>query len=141
VWNYSTRGLTEPVENCVVMAGDIVRAQANTPRSTTSTSWEKLKEFRVFCNGTVRVRFTDQVANNLDAFIEVRRNGVTVASTGNVYSDTSPKVRNYDVEVSVNDYIQIYGYVESDQTLTIKDAKICYTIFGGEVNSPAVILD
>jgi len=142
IWNYSTRGLTEPVQNVAVMPSDTIRAEANTERSTPSTSYTKLKEFRIFASGVVRIQWEYKGdSNEYIAYTKVYINGTAVSEQYSVKSTTYTK-ESYDVGVNNGDYIQIYCKTNvSEYPCYIRNVKLCYSILGGETSIPIVTLD
>ncbi|MHA1482396.1 MAG: hypothetical protein ACTSQA_03025, partial [Candidatus Heimdallarchaeaceae archaeon] len=128
--------------NTLIMAGDLVRAEANTQRTTNSTSYTKMKEFRVFASGKVRVKWEQcQVAGDGYVYSKIYRNGVAVSGE-NKQTSSNWLGYSYDLDVTNGDYIQVYCKVaDSATTLGIRNVKLCYTVYGGEVASPIVTLD
>jgi len=142
VWEYSTRGLTEPVENAGIFASDRVKAEANTERSTANTSYTKLKEFRIFASGTVRVKWEQKSSESAKTTrAKVYRNGVAI-SEEKTMGTTAYNELTCDIDVESGDYIQIYCRVDdASYTCYIRNAKLCYSISGGETATPIITLD
>jgi len=112
VWEYPTRGITEPVQNVGVIASDLERAFADTERSTSSTSYVKLKEFRVYASGTIRVKWQQKVSDaTKNCFTRVFRNGVAVSGEFK-HNYVSYQSHSYDIGVMEGDYIQLYCKVD-----------------------------
>jgi len=142
VWNYSTRGLTEPVFNSIISANDTIRAEANTERSTNNSDYVKLKEFRVFAPGTVRLKWDHRaVATPEGVYSRVYVNGLAVS--GEYFNDTSTyETVSCDVGVNDGDYVQLYTRTgKSGVTVYVRNCKLCYAVASGGINSPQVILD
>jgi len=142
VWEYSTRGLTEAVQNVMILAGGSIRAEANTERTTRNTSFTKIKEFRVFASGSVEVEWEMKttVANE-NVFAAVFING---ALASEIFQNSSTSYERYLATVNIQngDYVQVYFYSNLDTvTVYLRNCKLKYTIAGGETATPQVTLD
>ncbi|GEM_PF-2692193 len=142
VWNYSTRGLTEAVENVGIIASSTVRAEANTERTTSSISFVKIKEFRVFASGTLRVIWEQCTSNSsYTSFTRIYLNGIAVSD---VFEETSTSYqsKSFDLGASSGDYVQIYAKIaHTSQSCYVRNAWLCYAVISGETSSPSITLD
>ncbi len=142
VWEYPTRGLTEAVDNVIILPSDEVKAEANTERTTTSTNYVKLKEFKVFATGTIRLKWEFRTSSgSYSAQTRVYKNGVGTAAEFETYS-TTYVAKTCEIDVNEGDIVQLYGRINgSGYTCYIRNAKLCYTVNGGGAENPLVIVD
>jgi hypothetical protein len=96
-------------------AGDIILASANTERYTYSTTMIKVKEIKIYREGTLRIYF--EMRASLEAnrvYAQVYRNGSPV---GTLRMTTSESYTGYTEDISgwsPNDLVQLY--YRSDST-------------------------
>jgi len=122
-----------------IVASDDIVAEANTERTLSSESFGKVKEFRVYHTGTVRVKYELASSNGVYyAYGTIYINGVDV---GPQHATTSSSWVAYsdDVAVKAGDYVSIYIKIQSisgGAYARLRNAKLCFTTqstTGGDV--------
>jgi len=142
VWEYPTRGLTESVASRTTQISDDIRAEANTLHPTSSTTYEKVKEFRVYLTGDVRIKWKfNNEASGSRSYTRIYRNGLAISDEyAQDFDDYIAKT--YDLPVSEGDYVQIYAKTDdSNYPCNVKNAQLCYSVYEGEIHPPDVTLD
>ena len=110
-------------------------------RSTTSTSYVKLKEIKIGTLGTYRIKFSlhgdvDGGPSPTGGYGRIYRNGAAVGTerlvNGTSYTEFSEDISGW----SIGDLIQVYAHGSGGYGATIKELKICAStpLIAGSLN-------
>jgi len=110
-------------------AGATTRSSNDTQKSTTSSSYAKLKETKMGepVKG-VRIKFTLRTSNiNYEAYGRIYRNGVAVGTERSTTSTGGEEFyEDFDAAWTTNDLIQVYAYRTGTATAYVLDFRFCY---------------
>lgn len=124
-----------------VVVSDLLKVSADTIRTSTSDTYEKLKEIEINYTGDIRVKFEiAATAAAGTAFGRIYINGIAVGTE----REPDEQNGNYtifseDVNITNGDLVQIYAKRTTDETAYIKNFRIYYTVhIEKTANAPVV---
>ena len=114
-----------------IYASDTVVFSALTERTITGGGYTKVKEIKINCTGTFRVKFDGKYVGSTSGYARVYKNDSGLRTerllTKNAYSTYSE-----DLAVTAGDLIQLYGSNSSGQGTTyLKNFIICFDTLSG----------
>jgi len=111
------------------VAGDNLLQTSDTPTSISknSTTPVKFLQYTAQCNGVLRIKWQATIPMTVVGYMRIYRNGAAVGVTKTLSGSGNPTYMSDDVSGwTTGDYIQIYGWRESDDsqdvTMAIYDA-------------------
>lgn len=118
-------------------ASDTVRNANDSDKSTTSTTWVKVKETRLDTAfvGSIRITWHIGTSKTVYCYGRLYRNGVALGSEYGTSGSKSIKEDFTDIDWAVNDLLQIYLKAGTDVTVHASNFQLCYDMLRSSIST------
>jgi len=127
-----------------IVASDTLRGSANTARTASPASYQKVKEIKVNRTGIVRVKFDLLLTNNSypSAYARIYKNGVAVGTERST-NQTSYQTYSEDIAVTKGDLIQLYYKMDqpTQTSISVQNFRVYYDDTGYIALLPTINTD